>query len=179
MQHKLTKYQIEYILKGVKYKDWTLRVIEKTVDAILCQWIFYAIDNDNPGTKEILPQHCRKWYVSCYSTVSEVIRTAHLAVQQAELHEINENFTYNNVRLFDPHMDLVELSNAGLNQDVRIEKTKKENVSELISEEKMVKHNFKTMVGLHGREIVEQFVFPIHFSPERIHRIKKEILNDY
>ena len=178
MQHKLNKEQIEDILKGVKYKDWTLRVIEKTADAILCQWIFYAIDNDDTElTKPPVAQHCRKWYVSCYSTVSEVIRTAHLAVQQAELHEINENFTYNNVRLFDPHMDLVALGNAGLKQDVRIEKTEKE--VGLILEEKLVKHNFKTMVGLHGREIVEHFVFPTHFSPERINRIKKAILNDH
>jgi hypothetical protein len=111
MQRKLTTQQLKDILSKIKYKNWTLRLIEKGVDVFLVQWIFYAVDNDKPDSTELEPQHCRKWYISAYSTDSEVIRSCHLAVQQAEMHEVNENFTYNNNRLFDPHMDLVELSN--------------------------------------------------------------------
>ena len=122
MQHKLTFDELKHIVSKVKYKDWTLRLIEKVPnDVFLLQWIFYAVDNDKPGSTELEPQHCRKWYISAFSTVSEVIRSAHLAVQQAEMHEINENFTYNNARLFDPHFNLVALSMVAeaIGQDVR------------------------------------------------------------
>lgn len=100
--------EITDILKNIRYKDWTLRVLSKHNDTILCQWIFYAPDNNDPS--KIEKQSCRKWFISVYSTDSEVIRTAYLAAVQAEMHETNENFTYNGVRIFDPHTDLVALS---------------------------------------------------------------------
>lgn len=134
MQRKLTLQQLKDILSGVKYKNWTLRVIEKTPDVFLLQWIFYAIDNNFPESTELLPQHCRKWYISAYSTDSEVIRSAWLAVHQAEAHEIDENFTYQGCRIFNPHADLVALSYSSsvIGEDVREEMPEKEKIKNVI-----------------------------------------------
>jgi len=109
MQPAKSLDQIKEILGKVIYKDWELRVIDKHDDTVLCQWIFWAADINSTNTND-QKQSCRKWYISLYSTDSEVIRTAYLAAIQAEMHEINENFLYDGVRLFDPHTDLVELS---------------------------------------------------------------------
>lgn len=48
----------------------------------------------------------RKWFISQHSTVSEVVQTALKAVLTAAEHELREQFTYQGVRVFDPHMDL-------------------------------------------------------------------------
>jgi hypothetical protein len=111
-QEAKTLQEIESILALVRYKPgWQLRVIEKTSDVVLCQWVFKALDVDDDGPNAVpTQQFCRKWFISLYSTDSEVIRTAYLAVVQAEMHEINEKFTYNGVRLFDPHTDLNDLA---------------------------------------------------------------------
>lgn len=119
MQRKLTTSDIKNILRKIKYKDWQLRIIEKGEDVVLLQWIFYAVDNDNPSATELEPQFCRKWYISLYSTDSEIIRSAYLAVQQAEMHELSENFTFEGARLFDPHIDLIALKDANIGQDSR------------------------------------------------------------
>lgn len=51
----------------------------------------------------------RKWYISSHSTTSEVVQTALKAVLTAAEHELREQFTYQGVRVFDPHMDLPEV----------------------------------------------------------------------
>lgn len=117
----MTFKEISDILAKVKYKDWQLHAIKKADEVILCQWVFMATDNDNPADTTLYEQKCRKWFISIHSTKSEVIRTAYLAAIQAEMHEANESFTYDGVRLFDPHTDLIELSQfmKSASQDVR------------------------------------------------------------
>lgn len=120
MQQAKTFEDVQQILANVAYKQgWHLRVIEKRSDVVLCQWLFSAPDINDGGIPVL--QSCRKWFVSLYSTDSEVIRTAYLAVVQAEMHELNENFTYKGARLFDPHTDLDALAGymGGAVQDVR------------------------------------------------------------
>lgn len=51
----------------------------------------------------------RKWFISRHSTVSEVVQTALKAVLTAAEHELREQFTYQGVRVFDPHMDLPQV----------------------------------------------------------------------
>lgn len=121
-QPKKTLEEVEDILSRVKYKDWTLRVLGKGEDTILCQWIFKAKDNDNPDDKELYEQRCRKWYISAYSTDSEIIRTAYKAVKEAEAHEVDENFKFAGISIFNPHVDLLELAiymKHDARQDVR------------------------------------------------------------
>lgn len=123
MQKEKTLQEIESILANVAYKPgWQLRVIEKRSDVVLCQWVFAAPDiNNGDANACAVPQFCRKWFVSLYSTDSEVVRTAYLAVVQAEMHEVNENFTYKNARIFDPHTNLDALAEymSTAAQDVR------------------------------------------------------------
>ena|SRR6478609_9931979 len=118
MQKELTTQEIIEILSKVTYKNWTLRVIEKG-DAVLAQWIFMAPDNHNKAVME--EQRCRKWYISRFSTPSEVIRTAYLAVVAAEAHERDENFLVDGVEIFNPHTNLFHLTSYMLRakDDVR------------------------------------------------------------
>lgn len=67
----------------------------------------------------------RKWYISKFATDSEVILTAWKAFFTALEHEAREDFKYDGVRVFDPHVDVVTLAHLMftkcLTQDVRTE----------------------------------------------------------
>ncbi len=54
----------------------------------------------------------RKWYVSPYSTRSEVVQTILKAYLTALEHEAREKFTFGGVAVFDPHLDLLDLRDA-------------------------------------------------------------------
>jgi hypothetical protein len=111
---------IQSILSEVKYKDWEFRVKSKG-DGWTLQIIFFAPDNDNPDPELLFEQHCRKYYLSPYMTKSEIVRTAFLAVRQAEEHEMCELFLYKGQRIFNPHVnmdDLVEMASKS-QPDVR------------------------------------------------------------
>lgn len=99
----ITKDEIQLILNCIEYKPgWNLRLLDKG-DGYLVQVTFLAKDIH---TQEDEMQYCRKYYVSPHSCRSEIIRGVHQAIQQAELHEMNETFKYNGVAIFDPHTDL-------------------------------------------------------------------------
>jgi hypothetical protein len=112
--------EFKQILSKITFRDWTLKAFQKE-ECYLLQWTFMEKDTTKPEDDTLYEQHCRKWYISQYSTQTEIIRTAWLAVQQAIIHEASESFLYNGVRLFDPHTDYVSLSEymAGATQDVR------------------------------------------------------------
>jgi len=106
--------QIEAILQGITYDKpgWKWRLLEKG-GGFLFQWEFMERDltSSDPNAPEER-QQARKWYISPYMTRSEIIRTAFLSVQQAELHEVAERFQFWGQRIFDPHMDYAALSIA-------------------------------------------------------------------
>lgn len=111
--------EVRSILDEIQYSDWQIRLMEKG-DGYLIQWVFMDLDVDNPAAGRV-PQHCRKWYVSPYSTKSEIVETAWKAVKIAMEHEIREKFLYRGRRIFDPHVDvdaLVELCDSA-SKDVR------------------------------------------------------------
>jgi len=116
-----TRKEIEEIINKITYKQgWEIRLIDKAPDTFLVQVRFMAPDTFNPsGPAEL--QACRKWFVSVYSTESEIIRTVYLAICQAEQHEIDETFKFNGARVFNPHIDLVKLSEelTNIGDDVR------------------------------------------------------------
>jgi hypothetical protein len=71
----------------------------------LIQLIFSGPDVEKPlGEPE--EQHCRKWYVSCFATDTEVVRTAYKACEAALLHELDESFLLDDQRIFNPHRDI-------------------------------------------------------------------------
>lgn len=120
MQQEMSFHTLNETLSKITYRDWTLKSFEKE-DGYLLQWIFMEKDVMKPKDETLYEQYCRKWYVSKFSTETEVIRTAWLAVQQAVIHEISESFLYNNIRIFDPHTNYVELAvyMSTANQDIR------------------------------------------------------------
>ena len=61
----------------------------------------------------------RKWYVSQYSTNSEVVQTALKAYLTALEHEAREKFKWKGVAVFDPHLDLQALGDAINCGDIR------------------------------------------------------------
>lgn len=75
-------------------------------DGFLLQVAYYEADIFSK--KETL-QKARKWYISPYMTVSEIVRTAHMAVQTSYRHVVDEHFLYKGVRVFSPHPNVEEL----------------------------------------------------------------------
>ncbi len=57
-------------------------------------------------TGEPLAWSGRKWMLSYYMTDTEIVRTAHKAIEAAVLHEMNEKFLYKNVAVCDPHISV-------------------------------------------------------------------------
>lgn len=111
----LEKEDFQQILDNIAYKDWTLKLGQKS-DTYYLQVIFYAPDN---YTGVIEPQYCRKWQLSQYMTVSEVVRTAYKAIITAEEHEVGEHFRYKNELIYCPHVDVEEMVAIARKIDVR------------------------------------------------------------
>lgn len=115
----LTRDEVEVILSQVRYKDWQFRVMDKG-DSYLVQVVFFEPDCHTGKPAE---QHGRKWYVSRWSTKSEVVMTAWAAVERAVIHEAKEAFLYKGVRIMNPHLDVeVLVATAGkvYNEDMRL-----------------------------------------------------------
>jgi hypothetical protein len=110
-QVPMIRLEIEAILEKCMYDKptWTWRLLEKG-DGFLFQWEFMEKDLTDPSSTKESKQQARKHYISPYMTTSEVVRTVYVAVVQAEMHEIQERFTFLGKRIFDPHMDYVHLA---------------------------------------------------------------------
>lgn len=106
-QEKKSTEQIKTILANIQFMNWEIRLLEKG-DGYLLQIIFMDVDVENPDLGPV-PQHCRKWYVSPYSTESEIVETAWKAVKTAMEHEVREKFMYRGRRIFSPHFDVNKL----------------------------------------------------------------------
>jgi hypothetical protein len=97
---------------------WSVRTMVKG-DGFLVQIVFMA-----PNFPDETPklQSCRKWYVSSFATVTEVVRTVYKAGKVALEHEYDEQFMYRGVALFHPHQsieDLVDNAAISTEKDVR------------------------------------------------------------
>ena len=94
------------ILNEISYLDWEFRVDEMG-NGYFIQVLFNAPDI-HTGTIE--QQRGRKWYVSPYSSDSEIVQTVFLAIMVAEEHERRENFRFNNEMIFGPHYSSLALA---------------------------------------------------------------------
>lgn len=108
---------IERIVSEISFKDWTIKVGQYECKTPYLQVLFYDADRIT-GEKEL--QRCRKWILSYHMVDSEVIRTAFKAIETAMLHEVQEEFKYKGVRIFNPHLDLDELVDSIKNKEVGI-----------------------------------------------------------
>jgi hypothetical protein len=48
----------------------------------------------------------RKWYISSFSTETEVIETVFKATWMAMYHEVKEKFRYKGALVYSPHFDI-------------------------------------------------------------------------
>jgi hypothetical protein len=107
------KALIDKIDLGKLLDSWHFRVLEKG-DGFLLQLRFIAHDTET-GEYGVL-QSCRKWYVSPYSTSTEVVETAFKACRMAVEHELRESFRYEEQAVYSPHFsieDRVEMCRLG------------------------------------------------------------------
>ena len=103
-QTKLTRGQIENIVGQVKFKDRTFRVMEKG-DGFLLQMQYMEADVEKPGSEPML-QSTRKYYLSPFMTVSEIVETCWLCVTRSQMHVASEHFTYKGRRIYSQHFSV-------------------------------------------------------------------------
>lgn len=101
--------EIKLVCSNIAYKDWSLE-IQDIVRGFLIKWVFLEKDLTNPNDPNLYKQECREWFISRACTDTQIIRTVYLALKQAIDHELNEQFLYCGVRIFDPHADYLKLT---------------------------------------------------------------------
>lgn len=108
-QPKLDHAAISAILKAVDigealYREPLWRIMAKG-DGYLIQLTYLEADVERPNSGPKV-QQARKWYVSPFSTETEVVRTAYKAVLCSLEHRLGEHFRYQGRRVYDPHRPL-------------------------------------------------------------------------
>lgn len=107
-----------FFAEDIRYKDWEFHIKEKN-GVMFLQIQFMAPDNFSGAPER---QYCRKWQLSEWMTKTELVRTAFLAVIQAERHEIEEGFKYRGEAIFNSHLSadaLAELAKSTANYEHR------------------------------------------------------------
>lgn len=103
----MNKADVQKIIDRIQFRDWNF-VLEEREDCFDIQIQFMAPCNVAHGEPEL--QHCRKWMVSRHCCENEVVRTAYKAIQGALEHEAAEQFLFDGIRIFDPHVNYTELA---------------------------------------------------------------------
>lgn len=101
-RNPLTLDEAKAIVAEVKFLDRDFLVMEKG-DGFLIQLAYWESD---VYTGERSYQKARKWYVSSWSTRSEIVRTCFKAVMTSMEHVVREHFLYKGERIFNPHWDV-------------------------------------------------------------------------
>jgi hypothetical protein len=109
-----TNGEILKIVEKVTYKDWdiVLRFDDKR------PYIQIQFEAPDSFTGVVERQHCRKWMLSRFMTNSEIVRTIYKAIEAAVLHEMQEDFRYDDEPIFRPHMDIEALWDISSNNMV-------------------------------------------------------------
>lgn len=89
--------------------DWEVSVYCQELDGWNVRATFLRPDTD---TGEVGTGKGRWWFVPHGSTSSGLVKTAWLACQQVVHHELMEAFTFDGVRIFDPHAEVGALCDA-------------------------------------------------------------------
>lgn len=101
---------ISALLFRIEYKNWKFH-LEERADCFTLQ-IQFLDKCVITGEYEI--QYCRKWFLSKHMTDNEIIRTAFLAVEIAERHELMEKFQLDGKLINNPHFDVLQMKNIGI-----------------------------------------------------------------
>ena len=111
MLGKLTKEDFESIISNITlpFPTWKL-ILRYDEDRPYLQ--IEEKDGKDNVTGEPMSWRSRKWMLSPYMCVSEVVRTAYKATTEAVKHEVDELFHYKGVAIYDPHLNVDLLVNA-------------------------------------------------------------------
>lgn len=105
--------EIREIVGQIKYLDWEI-MVRMDGDRPYLQ---VKGNGPNPDTGTVDEWTGRKWFLSPHMCRNEVIRTAHKAIEEAVLHEMNEQFTYCGVRIFDPRLNYDKIVDMAEDED--------------------------------------------------------------
>lgn len=94
--------EVRAIVANVSFMDRTFRVLEKG-DGYLLQIQYMEVDI---VTGKLEKQSARKWYVSPFSTETEIVETAFKAARVSMDHVLKEHFKYEGVRVYSPHFNV-------------------------------------------------------------------------
>jgi len=103
-QKPKTERQIRTILDNIQFQDRRFRLLRKG-DGFLVQVEYEEADIDIPGSAPTL-QRGRKWYVSPFSTETEIVETAFKALRISNDHVLKEHFLYKGHRVYSPHFQI-------------------------------------------------------------------------
>ncbi len=115
----MTSQEIQKILDQITYKPDYALIHGVTNDVPWIQVTFVAPCSIT-GKPEV--QKCRKWMLSYHMVENEIVRTAYLAFEQAEIHEVQETFKYKGAAIYGPHVnpsiqaDMLNLLGEGATQ---------------------------------------------------------------
>lgn len=121
-QPKLTLEEVQAVVRNVAFMDRTFRVGLKGNGYFL--QVQYM--EEDIITKKLELQRARKWYVSSYSTTTEIVETAFKACRTSMEHVLKEHFTYKHRRVYSPHFSIearIAMCDQGL-FDSRIPRSK-------------------------------------------------------
>ncbi len=105
------------IVGDITFRTWRF-VTSPIGQGFLLQVIFFT-DAEDFTAAIYEKQRGRKWYISRFSTKSEVVRTALKAVLTAVEHEAREDFHFRESRVFGPHIDVDALIEICSRKDAR------------------------------------------------------------
>ncbi len=101
-QRKLTIHQVKDIVNKILFMDRSFRV-EPMGEGCFLQ-VQYMEQDIETGKMEL--QLARKWYISFFSTETEIVETAFKACRVSMDHVLKEHFTYMGRRVYSPHFDI-------------------------------------------------------------------------
>jgi len=106
---EFVKELVSHITMSVFGTNFKLLVCEDKIN--VGGRIYLQVDYEAPCTKtnNLESWKGRKWYLSEFMTDDEIIKTAYCAFQSAVTHEIMEGFKFDNVIVFNPHINFREL----------------------------------------------------------------------
>ena len=103
-QPRKTFQEVQDIIDAIRFMDRKFRLIEKG-DGFLVQMEYMEPDITKLGSPPV-KQSTRKWYISPYSTDTEVVETCFAMVCRSQLHIAGEHFTFHGRQVYSPHFNI-------------------------------------------------------------------------
>ncbi len=102
VQPKKSLDDIKRIINEIEFMDRSFRV--DTMGSGYFLQVQYMEANIDTGEVEL--QKARKWYISPFSTDTEVVETAFKACRTSMDHVLKEHFLYHGHRVYSPHFNI-------------------------------------------------------------------------